>query len=73
MNIQTVNAIHTVLYNLYLFSNSKMSERLILTVENEVEIETQDDLREGMEDLQLQAAENGVGTLIGKNMIERKI
>ena len=61
------------LYNLYLFSNSKMSERLILTVENEVEIETQDDLREGMEDLQLQAAENGVGTLIGKNMIERKI
>ena len=50
-----------------------MSERLILTVENEVEIETQDDLREGMEDLQLQAAENGVGTLIGKNMIERKI
>ena len=61
------------LYNLYLFSNSKMSERLILTVENEVEIETQDDLREGMEDLQLQAAENGVGTLIGKYMIERKI
>ena len=62
-----------LLYNLYLFSKSKMSERLILTVENEVEIETQDDLREGMEDLQLQAAENGVGTLIGKNMIERKI
>lgn len=46
---------------------SKMAERLILTIEDEVEIETQEEIVEGVGNMQIQTAENGVGNMIGKN------
>ena len=46
---------------------SKMAERLILTIEDEVEIETQEEIVEGLGNMQIQIAENGVGNMTGKN------